>query len=111
LRGEREEFPTLPQGYFDNEASRLVEEFCGRARTERTEKLLRQFPMKAIEGGLQNTWQEPAVSVYRNWIAYLQERKAKRRVPAWPAQRASREHARPATVQLGGRVDKPVAVP
>jgi homoserine O-succinyltransferase/O-acetyltransferase len=111
LRGEREEFPPLPQGYFDKEADRLVEDFCARARAERTEKLLRQFPMKEIEGGLQNTWQEAAVGVYQNWIAYLQERKAKRRPPAWAVQRARREHAGRAPVELPSLVDKPVAVP
>ncbi|HEY1748030.1 MAG TPA: homoserine O-succinyltransferase [Xanthobacteraceae bacterium] len=111
LRGEREGFPPLPQGYFDKEASGLIEEFCMRARTERAEKLLRQFPMKAIEGGLQNTWQAPAIGIYQNWIAYLQERKAKRRVPAWPIQRTRRERAAQAPAPLASLVDKPVAVP
>jgi homoserine O-succinyltransferase/O-acetyltransferase len=111
LRGERDECPPLPQGYFDNEASKLVEEFCVRARSERTEKLLRQFPFKAIEGGLQNTWQASAIGIYQNWIAYLQERKAQRRVPAWPAQHVRRERAGHAPGRLASLVDKPVAVP
>jgi homoserine O-succinyltransferase len=90
LRGERDSLPALPQGYFDKEATKLIEEFCARAQTERAEKLLRQFPVKAIEGGLQNTWQMSAIGVYRNWVAYLQERKANHRAPVWP-QRFRRE--------------------
>ena len=110
LRGERDNFPALPQGYFDDAASKLIEEFCVRARTERVEKLIRHFPMKAIEGGLQNTWQAPAIGIYRNWVAYLQERKAKRRAPVWPIQRISRETVRRAQAQVASLVDKPVAV-
>ena len=111
LRGERDNFPALPQGYFDKEASKLIEEFCARARTERVEKLIRQFPMKAIEGGLQSTWQASAIGVYQNWMAYLQERKAKRRVPVWPVQRISGETVARAQAQIASLVDKPVAVP
>jgi homoserine O-succinyltransferase len=111
LRGERDNFPALPQGYFDEDASKLIEEFCARARTERAEKLIRQFPMKAIEGGLQSTWQASAIGIYRNWVAYLQERKAKRRAPVWSVQRISRETVGRAQAQVASLVDKPVAVP
>jgi homoserine O-succinyltransferase/O-acetyltransferase len=110
LRGERESFPALPQNYFDKRASQLIEDFSARARTERTEKLVRQFPMKAIETGLQSSWQASAISVYRNWVAYLQERRANRRVPAWP-QRISRDTVRRAQTQIASLVDKPVALP
>jgi homoserine O-succinyltransferase/O-acetyltransferase len=111
LRGEHDNFPALPQGYFDDAASKLIEDFCLRARTERVEKLIRHFPMKAIEGGLQNTWQAPAIGIYQNWMTYLQERKAKRRVPVWPVQRISGETVRRAQAQVASLVDKPVAVP
>jgi homoserine O-succinyltransferase/O-acetyltransferase len=111
LRGEHDNFPALPQGYFDDAASKLLEEFCARARTERVEKLIRQFPMRAIEGGLQNTWRASAIGIYQNWMAYLQERKAKRRVPVWPVQRISGETVRRAQAQVASLVDKPVAVP
>jgi homoserine O-succinyltransferase len=111
LRGEHDNFPALPQGYFDDAASKLLEEFCARARTERVEKLIRQFPMRAIEGGLQNTWRASAIGIYQNWMAYLQERKAKRRAPVWPVQRISGGTVRRAQAQVASLVDKPVAVP
>jgi hypothetical protein len=92
----------------------LVEEFCARARNERVDKLIRQFPMKEIEGGLRNTWQASAIAIYQNWLANLQERKAKRRVPMWRVPRIDRESA-VAPVAPGAAiaalVDKPVAVP
>jgi len=111
LRGERDNFPPLPQGYFDEEASTLIEEFCARARSERLEKLIRQFPMKAIEGGLRNKWQSSAIGVYQNWLAYLQDRKAKRRVPTWPDQRVTRRNAVGTRAKVPSLVDKPVALP
>jgi homoserine O-succinyltransferase/O-acetyltransferase len=114
LRGERDNFPAPPQDYFDEDAGVLVEEFCARARNERVDKLIRQFPMKEIEGGLRNTWQASAIAIYQNWLANLQERKAKRRVPMWRVPRIDRESA-VAPVAPGAAiaalVDKPVAVP
>jgi homoserine O-succinyltransferase/O-acetyltransferase len=111
LRGERDDLPALPQGYFDKDATKLVEEFCARAGTERAEKLIRQFPMKAIEGRLQNTWQASAVGIYQNWLSYLHERKAKRRVPIWPFRLMTDENAARRPAKAAGVVDKPVAVP
>jgi hypothetical protein len=67
--------------------------------------------MRAIEGGLQNTWRASAIGIYQNWMAYLQERKAKRRVPVWPVQRISGGTVRRAQAQVASLVDKPVAVP
>jgi len=111
LRGERDTFPQPPQGYFDEKASTLIEEFCARARMERGEKLIRQFPLKAIEDQLANTWQASAIGVYRNWFAYLQERKAGRRVSIWPVRRAGRAGAVGTRVKVSTLVDKPVALP
>jgi homoserine O-succinyltransferase/O-acetyltransferase len=111
LRGERDDFPAMPQHYFDEEAGTLVEAFCARARTERVEKLIRQFPLQAIEGGLRNTWQASATGVYRNWVTYLQERKAKRRIPMWSVQNASRRNVARVRKEAEPRVDKPVALP
>lgn len=111
LRGERDSCPAMPQGYFDEEASTLVEAFCARARTEHVEKLIRQFPFKAIEGGLRNTWQASAIGVYRNWVTYLQERKAKRRIAMWQAQSVGRRNVARVRAEAEALVDKPVALP
>lgn len=111
LSGEHDSCPALPQGYFDDEARILIEEFCARARTERVEKLVRQFPLKAIEGGLRNTWQASAIGVYRNWLTYLQERKGRRRVPIWPARHVSRRNALRGRAEVAAVVDKPLALP
>jgi len=111
LRGERDKFPALPQGYFDEKASALIEEFCARARAERVEKFVRHFPMTAIEGGLRNTWQASAIAVYRNWLVCLQGRKAKRRVPIWPVQRVTRRNGVGTRPKIARLVDKPVALP
>ena len=44
LRGERDSLPALPQGYFDKEATKLIEEFCERARIERVRKTVATVP-------------------------------------------------------------------
>jgi homoserine O-succinyltransferase/O-acetyltransferase len=111
LRGERDNFPAAPQGYFDKEASKLIEDFCARAQTQRAEKLIRHFPMKAIEAGLQNTWQASAIAIYRNWLACLQRCKAKRRVPRWFVQSMRGRRAVGARAEVASLVDKPVALP
>jgi homoserine O-succinyltransferase/O-acetyltransferase len=83
LRGEREHFPAMPQNYFNDEATGLVESFRARAVARaidvRRESLLSDFPMSDLQRGLENTWRDPANGIYRNWLEYLKDRKAERR--------------------------------
>jgi homoserine O-succinyltransferase/O-acetyltransferase len=83
LRGEREHFPATPQNYFNDEATALAEDFRARAVARaidvRRESLLSDFPMTALQRGLENTWRQPANGIYRNWLEYLKARKAQRR--------------------------------
>jgi homoserine O-succinyltransferase/O-acetyltransferase len=76
LRHERETFPTMPRGYFDPAATKLVADFCEQAVANPTEEALSQFPEAAISGGLQHSWGESAATVYRNWLQYLISKKA-----------------------------------
>ncbi len=79
LRGERESYPTGPQGYFSGEATVRANDFRARAIGDRRASLLADFPMDALEGGIENTWRRSAVGIYQNWIDHLKERKAPRR--------------------------------
>lgn len=83
LRGERETYPAAPQNYFSDEASALAETFQAHALADCRPDLMAEFPMNALARGLQGTWRRSAVGVYRNWIGYLMDRRAKRRASAF----------------------------
>jgi homoserine O-succinyltransferase len=76
LNRERETYPSMPQGYFDRSAARLLGEFQMSAMADRREDVMASFPGDAIVGGLRNGWHSTAACVYRNWLQYLGSRKA-----------------------------------
>jgi homoserine O-succinyltransferase len=76
LKRERETYPTMPQGYFGAEAAELLADFRKAVEADPREERMAKFPEAAIAGGLQGTWKSSAASVYRNWLRYLQSRKA-----------------------------------
>jgi homoserine O-succinyltransferase/O-acetyltransferase len=76
LRAERETYPTMPHGYFDDAASKLLSEFRDKVVTNAREQLLEEFPEAAVASSLRGTWQASAASVYRKWLHYLVSRKA-----------------------------------
>jgi homoserine O-succinyltransferase/O-acetyltransferase len=82
LRGERQSYPDAPQGYFNNAAMFLADDFRTRAIGERRGDLVGEFPIETLTSGIDNTWREAAVGVYRNWINYLKARKRDRKTLA-----------------------------
>jgi homoserine O-succinyltransferase/O-acetyltransferase len=76
LRQERETYPTMPHGYFDAAATKLLTEFQETALAHPREEQLVFFPEGIVAGALQNTWQSSATGVYRNWLQYVLSRKA-----------------------------------
>jgi homoserine O-succinyltransferase/O-acetyltransferase len=97
LRGERENYPAAPEGYFNDAAPALVNDFRARAVGDRRASLMADFPFAALELALENTWRRSAIDIYENWIVYLKDRKAERRTAMVPA-RGSRRDAR----RIGG---------
>ena len=77
LRRERETFPTQPHGYFDAGATKLLREFQKLAEKDAKEDSLTKFPEAAVAASLENSWRSSAVQIYRNWLRYLLQRKAK----------------------------------
>jgi homoserine O-succinyltransferase/O-acetyltransferase len=75
LRKERETYPNMPQGYFDDAAIKLLSAFRESVVTNPREELLAKFPEAAFASTVQETWQTSAASVYRNWLEYLLSRK------------------------------------
>jgi homoserine O-succinyltransferase len=76
LNGEREKYPSMPQGYFDASATKLLIDFRANALSHPHEDLLAVFPEASVVGTLQNPWHPPAKRVYRNWLQYMASKKA-----------------------------------
>jgi len=76
LCGERDTYPSLPEGYFDAAAASLLAEFRKNALSNRREETIANFPESAVVATLQNGWNSSANSIYRNWLEYVRTRKA-----------------------------------
>jgi homoserine O-succinyltransferase/O-acetyltransferase len=75
LRGERESYPTMPHGYFDDPSAEILESFRHQAIAERHEEVMQSFP-ESVAKCLQNKWRASAVMIYCNWLQYLASEKA-----------------------------------
>jgi homoserine O-succinyltransferase len=83
LRAERETYPSMPRGYFDVAAAKLLTDFRDTALSNRKEEVIESFPETALVGDLKSTWRSSATSIYRNWLQYVVSNKAK--ATAFPA--------------------------
>jgi homoserine O-succinyltransferase len=79
LRRERDTYPPLPCGYFDQETVEALTTLRERALVDRREELLAEFPTALAAGTVTNTWRSTAESVYRNWLTYICGEKTRRR--------------------------------
>lgn len=77
LGRERETYPSLPEGYFDAAATRLLADFRDYALSDRCEEAIARFPESGVVDSLQNGWKSSANSIYGNWLAYVQTMKAR----------------------------------
>ena len=89
LRAERPSYPSLPDGYFDEAASQLLNSFRANALLDRREELMNAFPDEVIDR-LQKTWQASAKCIYSNWLEYLVSARAEQ--PAFNSIAAAPAH-------------------
>jgi homoserine O-succinyltransferase len=82
LRRERDIYPEIPQNYFNTTATFLAADFRTRAIAERRGEIVGDFPMELLVTGIENSWRNAAIGIYRNWINYLKERKRYRKATA-----------------------------
>ena len=71
LRRERETYPPLPHGYFDEETAKALTALRERALVDRRPELLAEFPTEVAAGKVANTWRSTAESLYRNWLQFI----------------------------------------
>jgi homoserine O-succinyltransferase len=71
LRGERDVYPTMPRGCFDQETVDLFTALAQEAMHDRREELLGKFPAVPVQQLNAWPWRTAAASIYTNWLAYL----------------------------------------
>jgi homoserine O-succinyltransferase len=101
LKRERDDYPALPAGYFDLAATALASSFRAHALADRREGLIAEFPMAALQAGLESPWRACAVGVYEKWLEYINGRKSDRRPLTAPLRRAWRDWPVPAARSVG----------
>jgi homoserine O-succinyltransferase/O-acetyltransferase len=82
LLRERETYPAMPQGYFDEATVEALTTLRARALSDRREEVLTDFPTALAAGTVTNTWRSSATRIYRNWLSYLCAQKPARAAAA-----------------------------
>jgi homoserine O-succinyltransferase len=78
LRRERETYPILPRGYFDDVAADVLAAFRNEALRDRREVLLESFPASFLEARLHPSGRAAVTRLYSNWLSYLCAENARR---------------------------------
>jgi homoserine O-succinyltransferase/O-acetyltransferase len=68
LRGERDAYPPMPHGYFDQETVDALTTLQERSLSDRREERLAEFPIALAAGRVTNSWRSTAEGLYRNWL-------------------------------------------
>jgi len=85
LAGQRDGYPDMPEGYFDQDTTRALASLRKQARRKPSPDLLASIDA-AITVTPEPSWQPSAVRLYASWLSYLAEQKAAREDAAnWPA--------------------------
>lgn len=112
LSGERQSYPSPPQGYFDESTVAALSAFRERALSGGLAGLPASFPTALLVNKVRNTWRSPAVGIYRNWLLYLRARKEQRlrirqrrreyqaRVVTWGPPQEARARQTPGTREI-----------
>jgi homoserine O-succinyltransferase len=85
LSGERDIYPEMPLGYFDDLAAAELTAFRQRAVQQRAPAIMEGFPNDASASNLMHGWHEAAVRIFANWVACLAAAKQQRPAPSHPA--------------------------
>ena len=71
LRGERDGYPPMPQGYFDEKTVQALTALRERALSDPREELLAEFPTAMAAGNVTNNWRSTAKELYHNWLRFI----------------------------------------
>jgi len=71
LAGERDSYPAIPAGYFDNETEERLTGFERRAHVERRSALGTELPERTLRHDVATG--AAATAIFRNWLGYLSD--------------------------------------
>ena len=77
VKGERETYPDVPFGYFDDAVVEEFERIRRRAKTEPAEQIIAALAETSTGKNMLNTWRGSATNIYRNWLRYLATEKVR----------------------------------
>jgi len=75
LKGETDNYPLLPHGYFDQETVIALESLQQEALVCRKETSLAEVSEVLERTRIENTWSTTATSIYKNWLLYIDAQK------------------------------------
>jgi homoserine O-succinyltransferase/O-acetyltransferase len=75
LRGEREDYPLVPENYFDSNTLAILEQFRVCAQAERSENAMTHFPEAKTVASLKHSWLSSSRLIYQNWLKCVTSRK------------------------------------
>ncbi|HUI94255.1 MAG TPA: homoserine O-succinyltransferase [Xanthobacteraceae bacterium] len=82
VRRESETCPLPPRGCFDAPTTEVLMRLRARALRDRREEVLAELATAASGRELREAWRPAATRIYRNWLALVAARKARRLAPA-----------------------------
>jgi homoserine O-succinyltransferase len=77
LNGDKDSYPEMPRGYFDEDATAAFLAFRRQALANRRIDLFSSFPAAIAEQRLAHPWLGPAVRIYANWLSCLVEHRSR----------------------------------
>jgi homoserine O-succinyltransferase len=71
LRGETDNYPLVPQGYFDDATADVLSAMRDQALSGSRGHLLERVSAMLDNAEIENTWRSTAALVYRNWLRHI----------------------------------------
>lgn len=71
LLKERETYPSLPHGYFDDHTEAVLNAFRAEAVFNRSEEMIVRFPLGSAAVSLRKNWHASSVAIYNRWLHYM----------------------------------------
>jgi homoserine O-succinyltransferase/O-acetyltransferase len=85
LAGQRDDYPDLPRGYFNQEATTALALLRRRALDDRSPDLLAEYPRVALAGS-SSASSRLALTIYRRWLSYVAAGKRRNHSVEFPAE-------------------------
>jgi len=89
IRGEAPAYPLLPSGYFNDGTETVLTELSKKAALRRSMEVVSSVAAVMEKTKIDNTWNRPAASIYRNWLECICARKGVRYQAPVPVSAAS----------------------